>query len=331
MASIRKKRNKWSVRICKKGYPIIYKSFDQKSDATKFAKQVESDMDRNIFEDYSNAGNTTLKDILVKYRDEVTINKKGHRSETYKINKLINNKIALVSLLRLKGSHLSTLKKELSDKAPQTIKHYLQLIQVSWNTAKKEWGINLPAENPVSLVSMPVVDNEREYVLTYKQYNELLNACSDYIKDFVTMLYETGARWSELAELAHSEVNLDSKQITFLDTKNGDKRTIPVNDKAYEILLRHRFGKKVFNVEYSKFYEHFCKARKKINIEYFRAHDLRACFCTNALLSGLTIPEVAVLSGHKDWKMLKRYTRIKPEDLQDKVNNIVCISKNSIG
>ena len=87
------------------------------------------------------------------------------------------------------------------------------------------------------------------------------------------------------------------------------------------------FGKKVFNVEYSKFYEHFCKARKKINIEYFRAHDLRACFCTNALLSGVTIPEVAALSGHKDWKMLKRYTRIKTEDLQDKVNNIVCISK----
>ena len=331
MAYIRKKRNKWSVRIKKKGYPLIYKSFVQKSDATKFAQQVESDMDRNIFEDYSNAGNTTLKDILVKYRDEVTINKKGYKSEYYKINKLINNKIALISLLRLKGSHLSTLKRELSGKAPQTIKHYLQLVQVAWNTAKREWGIHLPAENPVSLISMPKVDNEREYVLTYNQYKELLNACSDYIKDFVIMLYETGARWSELAELAHSEVNLNSKQVTFLDTKNGDKRTIPVNDKAYAILLKYRFGKKVFNVVYSKYYEHFVKARNKANLAYFRSHDLRACFCTNALLSGLSIPETAALSGHKDWKMLKRYTRIKPEDLQDKVNNIICISKKDVG
>ena len=71
MASIRKKRNKWSVRICKKGYPIIYKSFYQKSDASKWAKQVETDMDRNVFEDYTNASNTTLKDILIKYRDEI--------------------------------------------------------------------------------------------------------------------------------------------------------------------------------------------------------------------------------------------------------------------
>ena len=178
---------------------------------------------------------------------------------------------------------------------------------------------------------MPVVDNEREYVLTYKQYNDLLNVCSDYIKDFVIMLYETGARWSELAELAHSEVNLNSKQVTFLDTKNGDKRTIQVNDKAYAILLKYRFGKKVFNVVYSKYYEHFVKAREKANLAYFRSHDLRACFCTNALLSGLSIPETAALSGHKDWKMLKRYTRIKPEDLQDKVNNIICISKKDVG
>ena len=45
----------------------------------------------------------------------------------------------------------------------------------------------------------------------------------------------------------------------------------------------------------------------------------------------MTIPEVAVLSGHKDWKMLKRYTRIKPEDLQEKVNKIIWIEKTRQG
>jgi site-specific recombinase XerD len=71
--------------------------------------------------------------------------------------------------------------------------------------------------------------------------------------------------------------------------------------------------------------KHFRIARAQANIKDFRLHDLRACFCTNALLSGLTIPEVSALSGHKDWSQLKRYTRIKPEDLLDKVNNIVAI------
>ena len=32
------------------------------------------------------------------------------------------------------------------------------------------------------------------------------------------------------------------------------------------------------------------------------------------------IPEVAVISGHKTWSQLSRYTRIKPEQLIDKIN-----------
>ena len=331
MAYIRKKRSKWSVQIKRKGYPIIYKSFIQKSDATRWAKQVESDMDRNIFEDYTTASNTTLKDILVRYRDEITPNKKGHKSEVYRINKLLRHKICLVNLMRLKSSHVAGLKNDYKDLAPQTIKHYIQLISVAWNTAKREWGLTLPAQSPLVLVSMPVVNNEREYILTHKQYNDLVGSCSDYIRDLVIMLYETGARYGELASLNHDNVKLDQRTIKFVDTKNGEDRTIPINDTVLDILKRYRFGPTVFNVEYGKFYEHFCRARKKVNLEFFRAHDLRACFITNALLSGMTIPKVAVLSGHKDWKMLKRYTRIKPEDLQEKVNKIIWIEKTRQG
>jgi len=313
------------VQIKKKGYPTIYKSFIQKSDATRWAKQIESDMDRNIFEDFTTASNTTLKDIMVRYRDDVTPNKKGHKSETYKINKLLRHKICLVNLMRLKSSHIAGLKNDLKDLAPQTIKHYIQLISAAWNTAKREWGITLPAQSPLALVSMPVVNNEREYILTYKQYSELLGACSDYIKDFVMMLYETGARYGELAYLEHNNISLVKNTIKFVDTKNGEDRTIPINDTVLHILKRYRFGPTVFNIEYGKFYEHFCRARKKVDLEYFHAHDLRACYITNALLSGMSLAEISALSGHKSWSMLKRYTRIKPEDLQEKVNKIIWI------
>jgi|TARA_R100001086_G_scaffold246438_1_gene178643 integrase len=284
-------------------------------------------MDRNVFEDYTNASNTTLKDILIRYRDEVTPTKKGYKSEEYRINKLLRHKICLVNLMRLKSSHIAGLRNDLKDKAPQTIKHYIQIISVAWNTAKREWGITLPAESPVALVVLPKVNNEREYILTYKQYSELLDACSPYIKDFVIMLYETGARYGEVASLKHENVSLEQRRIKFVDTKNGDDRTIPINDTVYEILKRYRFGATVFNIDYQKFYDHFCRAKKIAGLNYFHAHDLRACFCTNALLSGLSIPEVASLSGHKDWKMLKRYTRIKPVDLEEKIKKIIWIEK----
>jgi len=69
--------------------------------------------------------------------------------------------------------------------------------------------------------------------------------------------------------------------------------------------------------------KHFKKATKEVGITDFRFHDLRAYFCTNALLSGMSIAEVSAVSGHKDWSQLKRYTRIKPEDLLEKINNVV--------
>ncbi len=324
MATIRKRfSGKFTVEIRKKGYQKQYKTFLCRSDAVKWAKSIESDMDRNIFEDYSDASTTTLRDILIKYRDDVTVLKKGARSETYKINKLINHKIAQVSLLRLKSSHIASLKKDLKDKAPQTIKHYIQQISVVWNTAKREWGITLPAINPCSMVTMPRVNNQREQILTYKQWNKLYNNCSNYIKDFVYILYHTGARYSELANLKHSKVNLKDKTITFLDTKNSDDRKIPITDGVIEVLKRYRFGPCIFNLNYQTVYDHFQLAKKKSGLDSFVMHDLRACYITNALLSGLSIAQVMVLSGHKSLVVLQKYTRIKATDLKDKVNNIV--------
>ena len=55
MAYIRVKRGKFKVEINKKGYPRVFKSFHTIKDAKKFAKEVESQMERQVFEDYSGA------------------------------------------------------------------------------------------------------------------------------------------------------------------------------------------------------------------------------------------------------------------------------------
>ena len=205
------------------------------------------------------------------------------------------------------------------------------MLQNVWNTAKKVWGITMPPYNPFELVTMHKVDNARDRVLTTDEYSKLLDACSEgnmpIIRDIVIFAYETGARQGEILKLKRSDVDFDKRLCTFLDTKNGEDRTIPLTDAAIEILKRHRFGDTLFSLLPRRLRKHFSIACRRAAITNFRFHDLRACFCTNALLSGMTIPEVSVLSGHKDWKQLQRYTRIKPEDLGTKVQNI----KKSIG
>mgnify|MGYP003666899601 FL=1 len=99
MAYIRKRKDSYKVEIRKKGHPHINRSFIDLKTARKFARDIESQMERNVFEDYSVASGTTLKDILVKYRDEKTILKKGNREETSTINLLIRNPISIQTLI----------------------------------------------------------------------------------------------------------------------------------------------------------------------------------------------------------------------------------------
>ena len=129
----------------------------------------------------------------------------------------------------------------------------------------------------------------------------------------------------EILKLKREHIDFDKRLCTFYDTKNGEDRTIPLTDTAIEILKRHRFGDTLFSLLARRLRKHFTIACKRAQIINFRFHDLRACFCTNAFLSGLSVAEVSSLSGHKSWSELKRYSRIKPEDLLDKVNNIVSI------
>ena len=82
MATIRKRKSgKWQVIIRKKNYPFVVRSFLEKSTASKFAKDVETQMDKQIFKDLSGASTTTLKDLMIKYRDEIVPNQKSHMTQ----------------------------------------------------------------------------------------------------------------------------------------------------------------------------------------------------------------------------------------------------------
>ncbi len=180
-------------------------------------------------------------------------------------------------------------------------------------------------------MTLEKVDNERDRVLTYKEYDALLAAAAEskllMLRDFIEFLYCTGARYSEaMNSILRDDVDFEKKVGTFRDTKNGDDRTIPLADNVIAILKRYPFGNTFFRVtSYDSYNWFFNKACKKAAIEDFVSHDLRACFITNALLSGMSESAVAQISGHKDFRSMKRYTRIKAQDLVKDVNKISSI------
>ena len=80
MSYIRKlKSGKWQVCIRRKNYPSITKTLNEKSLALQYGRDVESKMNRCIFDGYTTAANTTLGQILTRYKDKITPKKKGYK------------------------------------------------------------------------------------------------------------------------------------------------------------------------------------------------------------------------------------------------------------
>ena len=75
MASISRRGIYWRAQVRIKGQQPISRTFDTKGAAEKWARQTESEMDRGIFYDRTEAEKTTLVEALVRYEKEVIVRK----------------------------------------------------------------------------------------------------------------------------------------------------------------------------------------------------------------------------------------------------------------
>ena len=310
MAYIRKRFGKWQVEIKKKNTKSVFKTFIQKSSASKWAKEVEYQIDREQYEDFSDSAKLSLGDLLIRYRDEITPNKKSKEGETKHVLDF-KNEIKLND-----GKYYP--------RASSTINKYVHYIHTVWEVAKINWAISLPPLNPASLVKKEKVKDKIDRILTPEEYQDLLSACTKsnlvFLHDMVEFAYLTAMRFGEITKLKTRDIDFIKGTAFLLDTKNGESRLVPITNRALEIAKKYRFQSKLFPITRDKCRHYFEQAMKRAQIHKFRFHDLRACAITNLFLNGWSIAEVSVVSGHKTWSELQRYTRIKASDLIVKIN-----------
>lgn len=327
MATITKRKSgKWTaeVRTHKK---YISKTFIKKSNASNWAKEIEYQLDREQYEDFSESVRITLGELITRYRDEITPTKKGAKEEKYKLNFILRNKIVKCRVLSLKTKQILEFKNDIKEtRAASTVNKYIHYIYTIWETARVQWDIALPSRNPVSLVKKEKVTDKIDRILTPEEYQDLLVACSKsnlaFLPEIVEFAYITAMRFGEITKLETKDINFEKSTALLLDTKNGESRLVPLTDRALEICNKFRFREKLFDINRDKFRHYFEQACFRAKVKNFRFHDLRACAITNLFLNGWSIAEVSVVSGHKTWSELKRYTRIQPDTLVSKINDV---------
>ena len=146
------------------------------------------------------------------------------------------------------------------------------------------------------------------YFLVKGNYNQ------QGLRDIIEIALETGMRRGEILNIHNNDIN--SKILTINQTKNGCSRKIPLTKRALYILNNTKLP---FPYTANALKLAWNRLKQKGNIKDLHFHDLRHEAISRFFEKGLSIPEVALISGHKDVRMLFRYTHLKAEDILRKL------------
>jgi integrase len=206
---------------------------------------------------------------------------------------------------------------------PGSVRRELAILQHCFTLAKREWGIPLPC-NPVLEIKLPETAKARSRRLLHDDLTRLLKALNAntawYLHPLITLAVETGMRRGELISIRWHDVDWKAHTVSILTTKNGHPRTIPLTPKALKTLSGlPRTSERVLPVSPNAIRLAWERLRTRAGIEDLRLHDLRHEAVSRFFELGLTTPEVALISGHRDPRMLNRYTHLKPENVAKKL------------
>ena len=261
-----------------------------------------------------------LRDLLQIYAKEVSAHLKGSEIETYKLNLYSKHPIAENKLVNLTQRHFEHLRDQrLKEVKSGTVHADLMMFRRVFKTAIIKWGYGLPT-NPVEHLEMPSPHKSRKRRLRKGEKDRLLTAASSQRNIFITPIIEfaieTGMRRSEMLRLRWCDVDLENGFASLYGTKNGQDRRVPLTRRCVEVLRTvPQDQEKVFPISANCLRLAWVRARNKAGITDLRFHDLRHEAVSRFFEMGMSVPEVALISGHKDVRQLFRYTHLNPTNV----------------
>lgn len=268
----------------------------------------------------------TVGDLLRRYRDTVTVGKLSGHNERYVINALLRRSFSEIRCDRATAEIFSTYRDlRLAEVKSRTVNQELSLLQHAYELARTEWSLPLQA-NPLKLVRRPKADPGRNRRLQSGEETRLLaeaKRCRNpFMQTLIQLALETAMRRGELLRIVYSRVNWNKSLLDIPITKNGHPRTIPLSPGAVALLRSLDEGAqddRLIPMTGNAVRLSWDRLIRRAGIEDLHFHDLRHEAISRLFEKGLSVPEVALISGHRDPRMLFRYTHLKAEDVARKL------------
>lgn len=197
----------------------------------------------------------------------------------------------------------------------------MNIFKRMFNLAFKEWRwFN---SNPLSPLRCLPGKIKRDSLLTYEEKNRILSRSPHWLKQIILFALNTGLRLSELLSLTWGNIDLSGRILTFTKTKNGQPRTIPLNQIVLNILTEKRRG---FSLRDRIFPHQKRVVQFTFRKSFFRAGlkdvcflDMRHSFASKVVQKGIDLYRIQKLLGNTSPVMTQRYAHLNPDSLKNAI------------
>jgi integrase len=208
-----------------------------------------------------------------------------------------------------------------------SINRELAFLRLAYNLARK--AAKLKPEM-IPYFEMLPENNRRTGFFEQEQYEAVLAKLPDYLKGVLTMGYWTGMRKAEILGLTWDKVDLFNRLVFLERTKNGEDRTLPLNEELYRMMLDqsrqrvegcpfvfHRDGERI-----QSFGKAWHTACKDSGFEGKLVHDLRRTGVRNLIRAGVPQSVAMKISGHRDARIFARYNIVDTRDVAEAMRKV---------
>lgn len=335
MASIQKRGAAWFAQIRRAGQKSISKSFPTKSLANEWARKVEAEIDAKDYRDPRKLNSITFGDLIVKYRKEMeAVRPFGKNKDA--VLKAVKDTLGAVPLGNFTSERLNQYVNDRLAAGAGGVTVSIDLVYIGGilKAARQLWKMPVDTEvvsdvrARLAYLGVQTKSKERTRRPTPEELDAL---CKHYeakgsrqkvpMPDIIRFAAATAMRLGEIIRIKWDDLNEADRTVIIRDRKHprekvGNDQEVPLLGEAFEIVMRQpRTDGRIFPVTEGTVSTIFPRACRQLGIEDLAFHDLRHEGVSRLFEMGYSIEQVALVSGHRDWKMLKRYTQIKARDL----------------
>lgn len=314
MATFTKRGGRWRAQVRVQG------TSDSATFATKREAQAWAFAREEALRSGYRASDRLVRDAFERYGREVSPGKKGAHKELLRLKALARDPLADIRLADLRHGDLAQHRdRRLLKVSPASVNRDLNLISAVFTRCVREW--HWLDENPCRKLDRPknppprdrrISDDESELVLFELSQGDR----NREVGTMFLLAIETAMRLGELASLRWE--NVHEKHVTLLDTKNGDRRHVPLSSRARELLSPRQESGGVFQVSAASASTLFRKAVRRAGIQNLHFHDTRHEALTR-LARKLDVLDLARMVGHRSTASLLIYYNARPDEIADRL------------